>query len=205
MTDETRYSDELLDTILDGRPLAPDAPRQLVLLADRLAGLAGPQRAGELAGEAAALAAFSQHLLPDGPGAGPAPGTLTRRLVHRRRHGRTRARLATVITAVLVVVSGTAAAYAGVLPPPVQQFAHRVIGAPAAHSSSGHQRGQHQRPAKPGLKQAESSGHGKSAAEHGRGKARSGHGQQARHGKPATKTKKAHPAHPAGQGTQDKS
>jgi hypothetical protein len=52
-----------------------------------------------------------------------------------------RVRLAAVLAAVGVVLGGTAAAYAGALPAPVQELAHHVLGAPAArHSSDGHPR-----------------------------------------------------------------
>jgi hypothetical protein len=55
-----------------------------------------------------------------------------------------RARLAAIFATAAVAVGGTAAAYADVLPGPVQEFAHRLIDAPpashgAAHSPSGSQ------------------------------------------------------------------
>lgn len=202
MTDAARYTDELLDMILDGRPVAADAPRQLIVLADRLADLAGPAPAGELPGEAAALAAFSQRVRPGAPAPELSPPS---RPKTGRRQTAARARLASVIAAAVVVAGGTAAAYAGVLPASVQQFAHRAIGAPTAHPAPGHERGQRHQPATSGANGAgESPDHGKAAHSHGRGQARAEHGQRARHGKPVRKARKAHPAHPVTRGTQSK-
>jgi hypothetical protein len=44
-----------------------------------------------------------------------------------------RARIASALTVLGLVLGTTAAAYAGALPTPAQDFAHRIIGAPAAH------------------------------------------------------------------------
>jgi hypothetical protein len=100
------------------------------VLAGKLVGLAASPGGGELPGEAAALAAFVRSGSPASTLtlAGGPPG--------RRRHALTagRARLSAAAAAVIVGLSGTAAAaYAGVLPAAVQNFAHHVIGAPAAH------------------------------------------------------------------------
>ena len=128
--------DLLLDMILDRRPLPPDAPPGMHALASKLVGLAAMPGAGALPGEAAALAAFIRS--------GSPASTLTLAGVPRRvrRRGRVRAgraRLAAAVAVVAVGLSGTAAAaYAGVLPAPVQEFAHRTIGAPAAHTAAHH-------------------------------------------------------------------
>jgi hypothetical protein len=127
--------DELLDMILDRRPLPPSAPPGIRALADKLVGLAVPPGAGELPGEAAALAAFLRS------------GSLASTLVlagepPRQRRGRRflagRVRLSAAAALVTVALSGTAAAYAGVLPASVQNLAHRMIDAPAAHPAAHH-------------------------------------------------------------------
>jgi hypothetical protein len=150
--------DQLLDTILAGLPLPPSAPREYHTVAAQLAGLATPPGPGPLPGETAALAAFSSSVSSGslssvgtgdtGPGAhrsGAAPdGTTARRAARRRGARRSgllttgRARIATAVTALSLVLGTTAAAYAGALPAQVQDFAHRLIGAPAAHHPAGH-------------------------------------------------------------------
>ena len=52
------HDDLLLDMILDRRPLPPDAPPGMHVLASKLVGLAAAPSGGQLPGEAAALAAF---------------------------------------------------------------------------------------------------------------------------------------------------
>ena len=132
----------LLDMIIAGQPLPPAAPRQIRVLAHKLTELAGPAGPGELAGEAVAMSEFRRAVSP----ASTMPLAPPRR--HRRRRPRLtagRARLAAAFATAAVAVGGTAAAYAGVLPASVQDFAHRMIDAPpAAHSPAGHQSpGQH--------------------------------------------------------------
>ena len=56
----------LLDMIFDRRPLPPEAPLEMHDLAGLVAALGGPAEPGELAGEAAALAAFRQIGSPAG-------------------------------------------------------------------------------------------------------------------------------------------
>ena len=132
-----RDPDELLlDLILDGRPLPADAPAGLVALADGLAGLGGPAGPGAVPGEAAAMAAFCRSaagagVVPAGR-MDPAARMPARRPPPRRRAARP-ARLAGGLLVVLAGL-GSAAAYADVLPGPVQAFAHQVIGAPAPAS-----------------------------------------------------------------------
>jgi hypothetical protein len=150
--------EQLLDTILAGMPLPPSAPREYHVVAEQLADLATPAGPGPLPGETAALAAFSSSvssgsLSPAAAGArafgartagadltGAVPGDARGRSGTRRRGLLTtgRARLAAAVTAVGLVLGTTAAAYAGALPAQVQDFAHRMIGAPAAHHSVGH-------------------------------------------------------------------
>ena len=142
------HDEPLLDMIFDGRVIPPDAPIQMHDLERMLAALAGPAEPGELAGEAAARAAFSRFASPAGisPGAPrPAWHRLPRRPVtHRRsrRPARLRARrrmgLAAALGAAAAVLVGTAAAYTGVLPEPIQQVAHVTFGAPAPHQAGPH-------------------------------------------------------------------
>src|SRR6266542_2914589 len=109
--------DELvLDVLLDGQPLPPDVPEQAYLVAEMLACLAGPAVPGELAGQAAARAAYARAAAWAGRGA--AAGV--------------RARLAAGAAAAVLGLGGAAAAFAGALPGPVQDLAHQMIGAPPA-------------------------------------------------------------------------
>jgi hypothetical protein len=94
-------------------------------VAEALAALrAGPAR-DELAGEAVALAAFRDRIGAPSPAHPPAhrPG---RRLLAALLSAR-----AAVAAAALSLAGFATAAYAGVLPAPVQQLAHVTIGAPA--------------------------------------------------------------------------
>ncbi len=126
----------LLDTILNGRPLPAHAPQGMLALADRLASLGRPAGPGEVPGEAAAMAAFRSSVA--GASVSPAGGEPAHRKPARRPPPRRRAarpaRLAGGLFVVMVGL-GSAAAYADVLPGPVQDFAHHVIDAPPAHVS----------------------------------------------------------------------
>jgi hypothetical protein len=119
----------LLDMLLTGQPLPPGAPEQLHEVAGMLASLADPAGPGELAGEAAARSAFARAAAPVTVSPLARPST-------RRRPAwlstRVKARLAAALATVAVGLGGAAAAYSGVLPGPIQEFAHRLIGAPAA-------------------------------------------------------------------------
>jgi hypothetical protein len=162
--------EQLLDTIIAGLPLPPSAPREYHAVAAQLAGLATPAGPGPLPGETAALAAFSSSVSSGSPSSvaagagvgrahlgGAARGGASARGEAWRRGVLTagRARIAAAVTAIGLVLGTTAAAYAGALPAQVQDFAHRMIGAPAAHhqaarplpASSHHPGRQHAPPA----------------------------------------------------------
>lgn len=194
-----RDQDELLlDMILDRRPLPPDVPPAMQALADNLVGMAAPPAGGELPGEAAALAAFLRS--------GSPTSTLT--LVGgppQRRRGRPlitgRARLSAAIAVVTVTLSGTAAAYAGVLPASVQDFAHRIIDAPVAHHAATRhhdavKQRAHHHGAAPSLPSGAGSVH---PAKPVKGKSQKGrhHGRHLGKGAKEPKPKPTHPAHPA--------
>jgi hypothetical protein len=117
----------LLDMIFDRRPIPPGAPPEMHDLARMLAAAAGPAEPGELAGEAAVLAAFNRQASP----ASISPAAL--RPARRWLSGRpVRARLplATALVAAAAGLGSVSAAYAGVLPGPIQQMAHVTMGAP---------------------------------------------------------------------------
>ena len=192
--------DLLLDMILDRRPLPPDAPPGMHGLAGKFAGLAAMPGEGELPGEAAALAAFirsgspaSTLILAGGP----------RRVRRRGRLQAGRARLAAGVAVVAIGFSGTAAAaYAGVLPASVQDFAHRTIGAPAAQPAAHHGHGAPgQRASHPGGAQpspsAGSSGHPAKPGKEKVHKTGSHRGQQANQGKHRKPRHRVHPVRPA--------
>lgn len=123
----------LLDRILAGQPLPAEAPGLLHEVAELLASLTGPAAPGLLTGEAAARSAFASVAASPGK-ASSAAGTANRRRRHRLHTG-LNARLAAALTAVAVGLGGGAAAYAGALPGPFQDFAHHLIGAPAARQA----------------------------------------------------------------------
>ena len=116
----------LLDALLDRQSLPPDAPQQVRTVAQMLADLASPAEPGELAGETAARSAFTHY--PSPADASPA----TRRSGRRHPWTSRGAKLAAALITAAVGLGG-ATAYAGVLPGPVQDFAHHMIGAPPAH------------------------------------------------------------------------
>ena len=114
--------------IFDRRPIPPGAPPEMHDLVRMLAAVAGPAESGDLAGETAALAAFSRLVPP--AGISPAAARPARRWLSRRP---ARARLP-VAAALITTAAGLAsitAAYVGVLPGPIQQMAHVTVGAPA--------------------------------------------------------------------------
>ena len=159
--------EQLLDAILAGQHLAPDAPEQAHAVAEILARLAGPADPGDLAAEAAVRSAFARAAAPTRPHDTLAHDTLAYDTLaydilgrdtlgretlaygtqsyetqpgepppaSRRRASwppaQLSARLAAALAAVMIVLGGTVAAYAGALPGPIQELAHRTIDAPA--------------------------------------------------------------------------
>lgn len=119
-----------LDMILNGQSLPPDAPQEMHALAEALADVAGPAEAGNLPGEGTARFAFTRRRASP---AGVSPAARPAKPRRSRLSALLSTRLAVVLVAAAVVLGCTAAVYAGVLPGPVQDFAHRVIGAPPAH------------------------------------------------------------------------
>jgi hypothetical protein len=123
----SELDEPLLDALLDGQPLPPDAPEQAHVVAEMLASLAGSAGPGELTGEAAARTAYALAAAAARPAA--------HRPARRRPSWlpvRVRAWLAAVLAAAVLGLGGAAAAYAGALPGPIQDLAHHVIGAPPA-------------------------------------------------------------------------
>jgi hypothetical protein len=124
--------DAAYEALLGGSPLPADADEGLRPLAAAMASLTVAPSARELASERDARAAFR---------GGFSPATRPARAGRRRTRGvRRRNRvLASVLSAKLAAVATltagvlTAGAYAGVLPAPVQSFAHHALGAPAPH------------------------------------------------------------------------
>jgi hypothetical protein len=124
--------ESLLDAFLDGQSLPPDAPEELRAVAEMLADAAGPAEPAELAGEAAARSAFARLASP----AGVSPPARSARRKRSRLTVPRSSRIAAALVAAAIGLGGTAAAYAGALPSPVQDFANRMIGAPPAHRIS---------------------------------------------------------------------
>ena len=120
----------LLDMIFDRRPIPPGAPPEMHDLARILAAVAGPAEPGDLAGEATALAAFARLVPP--ASVSPAASRPAR---HRlsRRPARARLPLAAALVTAAAGLGSITAAYAGVLPDPIQHFAHVTVGAPLPH------------------------------------------------------------------------
>jgi hypothetical protein len=131
----SRAPDELiLDMLLDGVSPPPDALPEMAALIPMLADLSGPAEPGELAAETAVLSRFRSRVRPAGiPGTTPRP---TRRTTPWRRLVPHSPRVAAGLAAAAIALGGTAAAYAGALPPQLQDFAHSTIDAPAAGHAS---------------------------------------------------------------------
>jgi hypothetical protein len=139
------HDEPLLDMIFDGRALPPDAPQEMHDLERMLAALAGPAEPGELAGEAVARAAFIRLASPAGvspafsrSAAHHGPRRPASHRLPRQRPARRRAGLAAALCAAAAVLVSTAAAYADVLPDPIQQVAHVTVGAPAPRHHGSH-------------------------------------------------------------------
>jgi hypothetical protein len=133
-----------LDRLLDGDFATERTTPDVEALADLLSAAAGPPSDRELAGQTAALAAFARERDVGG---------------HRRNApvARRRSMLATLLGTKLAAAAAAgavgfgglaAAAYAGALPEPIQDFAHQTVGAPSAssdHSDPGNQGSAHRR------------------------------------------------------------
>jgi hypothetical protein len=121
------HDEPLLDMIVERRPIPPGAPPEIHGLARMLAAVAGPAEPGDLVGQAAAQAAFTRLASP--PGTSPAALRSARRSLPERP-ARGRLPLAVALVAAAAGLGSTAAAYAAVLPSPIQHFAHVAFGAP---------------------------------------------------------------------------
>jgi hypothetical protein len=121
------HDEPLLDMLLERRPIPPGAPPQMHDLARMLAAAAGPAESGDLAGEAAARAAFSRLRSPAGL-SHAAPRSARHRLTVRPARGRFP--LAAALAVAAAGLGSATAAYAGALPTPIQHIAHEIIGAP---------------------------------------------------------------------------
>jgi hypothetical protein len=122
------HDEPLLDMILERRPIPPGTPPEIHGLARMLAAVAGPAEPGDLAGQDAARAAFTR--LASRPGTSHAALRSARRSLSERP-ARGRLPLAAALAVAAAGLGSTAAAYVGVLPSPIQHFAHDTIGAPA--------------------------------------------------------------------------
>jgi hypothetical protein len=121
------HDEPLLDMILERRPIPPGAPPEFHGLARMLAAVAGPAEPGDLAGQDAAHAAFTR--LASRPGTSHAALRSARRSLSERP-ARGRLPLAAALAVAAAGLGSTAAAFVGVLPSPIQHFAHETIGAP---------------------------------------------------------------------------
>jgi len=119
------HDEPALDMMLGGQSPPPDAPPDLHDLAERLQCLSGPAELGDMAGETKVLAMYASAVPPAtiSPARPAAAG--------RRKWTIQRTGLSVGLATLAIALAGTAAAYADVLPGPVQDFAHRVIDAPA--------------------------------------------------------------------------
>lgn len=121
------HDEPLLDMILERRPIPPGAPPEFHGLARVLAAVAGPAEPGDLAGQDAAHAAFTR--LASRPGTSHAALRSARRSLSERP-ARGRLPQAAALAVAAAGLGSIAAAFAGVLPSPIQHFAHDTIGAP---------------------------------------------------------------------------
>ena len=126
LQDGSAVTDADLVALLAGKL---DVAPGLLPVADVLAALSARPSLGELAGEARALAEFRRR----------AGGPVPRRHARRRTAGltsRLSAKAAAGAAAAMLVLGGAAtAAFANMLPAPIQRLAHDVIGAPGAPSA----------------------------------------------------------------------
>lgn len=120
--------DTAVEALLAGNLSPEDTPAELRPLADAIAALSVTPAGHELAGEPAARAAYRSGF---GRPARPARA-------HRRRNRVVGPVLSVKLAAAGVVAVGalTSAAYADVLPAPVQSLAHRTLDAPEPHRTT---------------------------------------------------------------------
>lgn len=188
--DEPVVTDADLAALLAG---TTDAPPGLWPVADVLAALTAEPTSMELTGEASALAEFRRQA------GAPVPAQRARRSTagFTSRFG---VKAGASVTAVAVILGGgAAAAFADVLPAPIQRLAHEAIGAPIPpprHDLPAHSRpGAHGRPGGYG----QSGMPGRSATVHGKDAARGGPGASRQLRPHATPAPTAHDD-PQGQG-----
>jgi hypothetical protein len=176
LQDGPAVTDADLAALLAGkRDVAPG----LQPVADVLAALSTEPSPGELAGEARALAEFRRRTGAPVPRQHARRGTagMTSRLSAKAAAG--------AAAAALVLGGAATAAFAGMLPAPIQRFAHDVIGAPDAPSAPapGPARGTPTAPgqlASHGTPKASAKPHstGRHPNRHGHGQPGTGQGQQ---------------------------
>ena len=181
-----------------------DVAPWLLPVADVLAALRTGPSPAELAGEARALAEFRLRADAPVPGRHARCGTAgrTSRLSTKAAAG--------AATAAVLLGGAATAAFAGVLPAPIQQFAHDVIGAPGVppasqhgpargtpalpvpleshgkHAASAKSHGKHAASAKPHSTDRHADGQpgtGQSQGEQGNGQGQQGNGQGSSHAK----------------------
>ena len=122
--------DRSYEALLSGAPLPDDAPSDSRLLADLVGALTAPTAAEELAGFSRVRAAYTAQFAPR------RHGTALRWRLSVLDNPKLSPKLAAPLIAGVLGLGGLgAAAYAGALPDPAQNAAHRIIGAPAAHPS----------------------------------------------------------------------
>jgi len=132
--DASAIEDAALEAMLSGPEVPEDLAAGLQPATDVLAALRARPSGDELAGEAFAMAEFRNRVGVPDP---------VRRTRPRRRPALltslVSAKVAVAAAAVAITVGGVAtAAFAGVLPAPVQRLAHSAIGAPQAKTSVSH-------------------------------------------------------------------
>lgn len=118
-----------IDRLLLGQPLGSDAGPAMEAVSELILAARAPASPAEIAGEATVLAAFSELARFTHP-------------FHARRSpmsvlsSRLGSKLSAIAAVGAVSIGMAATAYAGELPAPVQELAHKVIGAPAPHKAS---------------------------------------------------------------------
>ena len=132
--DEPVTGDPSLAALLAWAEFPPGSAPEMRPVGEVLAALTAGPTDDELAGEAAALAAYRSR------GGAPRPATRARRRTRRPLLPLLSARAAATVAAaaaVLIFSVFATAAYTQVLPAPVQRLAHAIIGAPAAGGGPG--------------------------------------------------------------------